>query len=79
MQYRLFEGWKHVCEAIVWHNGTLIDECAAIGVIVICVKNSVPMLYKVIIKLFSNSKGIAPYNRCHHIQRVIGQLILDVN
>jgi hypothetical protein len=79
MQYRLVECWKHVYEVIVWYNGTLIDECSAIGVIVIRLEDSVPMLYKVIIKSKSNPKGINAYNRCHNIQRAIGQLILDVN
>jgi hypothetical protein len=57
MQYRLADCWKHVCEAITRYNGTLIDECAAIGEIVIRLENSVPMLYKVIIKSMFEFNG----------------------
>ena len=46
MRYRLVERRKHVCEVIARYNRTLINECAAISVVVIRLENSVPMLYK---------------------------------
>jgi len=49
-KYRLLESLELVCEALAWDNGTLIDECTAVGVIGIPLEDSVPMLYKVIIK-----------------------------
>jgi hypothetical protein len=52
MLYRLVDRWELVCETLAWYNGTLIDECATIGVIVVCLEDSVPMLYKAIIKIY---------------------------
>jgi hypothetical protein len=44
MRYRLVDCRKHVCEVLARYNGTLIDECNAIGIIGIRLEDSVPML-----------------------------------
>ncbi len=49
-KYRLLGSLELVCEVLARDNGTLIDECTAIGVIGIPLEDPVPMLYKVIIK-----------------------------
>ena len=69
MRHRLVERRKHVCEVIARYNRTLINECAAISVVVIRLENSVPMLYKEIKLMFelenSSLQSMSPHPEYH--------------